>query len=536
MPDLMPQDRSVRATASQGVSAPAARAHKLLLEGCWLLIVVALATAVVSTTAHTSGRGEMMFLDGDSMVVPLFARSLISAQESDWGMSAVLFVPELFLYLLVSILPLGVAQMQLVAATLNLVCLYLALRLAAHWVMTSSQRRVIAAVGAYATYCLLILLEGAGDRNSLELASLLTLTTYYSGTVLAAIVTVAAAQRAIAAPTLPPVPTTTLIAVSAISSFSNPLFVAWAALPLIIVVLILPRATAWRRRAWVSACLALSAILGYCGRLPLEHWIIANGDNYFRSGHLAQSLAYYTDLFEARVASPQGIASCAVVIGLVGTALALSLRTWRERRAEGALVAGYAWFAPLAVTGGLLLLGTEAARYLQVWIFAPIMMILVLVDRLPARRTIWQASASRRILLLLIPCVLATGVTVGATVSAARAAQATDESLSCVVDWVDHSDRTGAGQFWSVRAVKAHIAEPARLVQVDYQMNGYGWLVDRNDFQAEAVSFLITDSQTYPFQLAEPYASAPYTNVDCGRFSIHDYGKLEIPIGPVWPQ
>src|SRR5690606_8509823 len=71
-----------------------------------------------------------------------------------------------------------------------------------------------------------------------------------------------------------------------------------------------------------------------------------------------------------------------------------------------------------------------------------------------------------------------------------------DADLQCVTDWVDASGRTGAGQFWTVRLPKLHLQDPSRLVQVDHRLNGYAWLVDRDDFDALAVSFLLEDTQT----------------------------------------
>ncbi|NKF32440.1 hypothetical protein HER21_39095, partial [Pseudomonas sp. BGM005] len=107
-----------------------------------------------------------------------------------------------------------------------------------------------------------------------------------------------------------------------------------------------------------------------------------------------------------------------------------------------------------------------------------------------------------------------------------------DDDLACVTDWVDASDRTGAGQFWTVRLPKLHLADPSRLVQVDHRLDGYAWLVDRADFAPDATaSFLIEDSQTVPWEL--PVQLDPERRIDCGRYTIVDFGDaVSLPIGP----
>ncbi|WP_244632275.1 hypothetical protein [Microbacterium sp. Se63.02b] len=113
----------------------------------------------------------------------------------------------------------------------------------------------------------------------------------------------------------------------------------------------------------------------------------------------------------------------------------------------------------------------------------------------------------------------------------ASAAGAADPDLTCVTAWVDASDRIGGGQFWTVRLPKLHLKDPARLVQVDHELNGYAWLVDRRDFDAGEVSFLVEDAQTVPWHL--PVPAVPDEVVDCGRYRILDFGTVTLPLGPL---
>lgn len=199
------------------------------------------------------------------------------------------------------------------------------------------------------------------------------------------------------------------------------------------------------------------------------------------------------------------------------------MRTAHASDAGDRLVATAAWALPLIVLVGGIAAGTHAARYLQPLVFAPILALLT-VPRVRTRR----ATLTR-----VVSAVVAVVLLVGGAASVPRivqAASAPDPDLACVTDWVDSSGRTGAGQFWTVRLPKLHATDPARLVQVDHELHGYAWLVDRRDFAAGEVSFLVEDAQTVAWNL--PTAATPTDVVACGRYRILDYAPATLPLGP----
>ena len=109
---------------------------------------------------------------------------------------------------------------------------------------------------------------------------------------------------------------------------------------------------------------------------------------------------------------------------------------------------------------------------------------------------------------------------------------APDADLDCVVAWTDASGRTGAGQFWTVRLPKAHVADPRSLVQVDHELRGYAWLVDRADFAVGEVTFLVLDAQSPTFELPAGASMEDAELVPCGRYTIADFGERALPLGP----
>ncbi|QYH34570.1 hypothetical protein [Salinibacterium sp. M195] len=513
-------------------AAIAARARtrvmtSVAVEILWLLGALGFALLVVTYLAGTSGRGELMFLDGDSMLVPLFSRSILEGTVSNWAMSAVLFVPEIAVFLGLSLVGWGIHEAQFLAAVANFVALYLVFRVAAA-TATSGNRAALAATAGFVAVCALALTEGGGDGDSAELASLLATTTYYAATVLGALLSVGITRRLVGSSAPQYLLLVALFVVASLSTFSNPLYLAWASAPLLLIVIVTGIGAAWGR-SQVSVILALvgGSALGYLLRIPFASWIVANPDNYLRPGHLRGSFVYYWSLFSERLSSPAGVVSVAVVIAFTLLGVWLTVRSLRHGATASAVVAAYSWFAPLATTVGFILMGTEASRYLQLWAFAPALALVVLITdagRTAPAETPWR----RTIALAALPALVGGVMFVVAAPAAAQRATEQDASLACAVTWVNASGAVGAGQFWSVRAVKTHADNPAQLIQTDFELRDYAWLVDRSDFAQRAVSFVIVDDQSYPFTLPPGAEDLPVTTIDCGRFQILDYSPASV--------
>jgi len=477
----------------------------------------------------SSARAELLFRDGDSLIVALLSRSLLAGGPQDWAMSSVLFLPETAVFtLLDALLPFDVETLLAVNAVVDLLALYGALRLVA------GRRREGAApvawsVAALGVFGMLAMTETSASRDALELASLPLTTTYYSATVIASVLAVGIVRRMLDHDRPRAVLLAALTAVVAVSVLSNPLVVAWAVLPIGVLLVLQAvrsgRATPGRRTtSWTApaalAALAAGTVIGFVSRIPFSAWIANTGAGYAQPERWRESLVYYGGLLGDRVGSPLGLLGAAMTVGLLAWAVARSIRS---RDAGARFVAAAAWLAPLLVVVGGIALGTHAARYLQPVAFAPVLALVAdprVMGLAPHLRR--QASAVIAVLLLIGGCLSIPRV--------AAAASRPDADLACVTTWVEASGRVGAGQFWTVRLPKLHLTDPSRLVQVDHRLNGYAWLVDRTEFEAGSVSFLLEDAQTVPWEL--PVPAVPDEVVSCGRYRILDFGDAALPLGP----
>ncbi|GGM35854.1 hypothetical protein [Microbacterium saperdae] len=474
---------------------------------------------IVSGQMAASARSELLFRDGDSLIVALFAQSSSSGGPSHWALSSVLFLPETAVFTgLDLLLPFDVNGVLAASAVVNLLMFYGALRLVAGR-RRSGTSPVTWALIATAVFGLLAVTETSASRDALELASLLLTTTYYSTTVIAVVLSVGLIRRFVAhekrgAGLLVP-----LASVAALATLSNPLFAVWATIPLIVVLAVLALRPASRSRMLLSlAVLVGGTAIGFLGRIPFSEWIANTGAGYAQPELWVQSVGYYSHLLGDRLTTPLGVIGTLLTVALLVFA---AIRSIRVHEPAERVVALAAWVIPVLVVLGAIALGTHAARYLQPLAFAPVLALVAAPRALsiPRLRPVFAAIA---VMLLA-----------GSVVSIPRlasAAQAPDADLTCVTGWVDASGRTGAGQFWTVRLPKLHLDDPARLVQVDHQLNGYAWLVNRTDFDVGEVSFLIEDAQTVAWQL--PLDVVPDGVVDCGRYRILDFANTPLPLGP----
>ncbi len=476
---------------------------------------------VVAGQVAASARGELLFRDGDSLIVALLARSVLAGDPPDWAMSSVLFLPESAVFaVLDAVLPLEVNALLAVAAVLNLLALYGALRLVAGR-RREGRTPVVWSLFGLVAVGVLASTETSPSRDTLELASLSLTTTYYSATVVGFLLSVGLTRRVLdrdrgGSPLL-----VASGAVAAVSTLTNPLYAVWATVPLTTVLLIgLRRQAARPRMLTLAAVLIGGTLIGFLGRIPFGAWIANTGAGYAQPAQWPQALAYYGGLVADRLSTPLGAFGCALVLALLALAV---VRSMRAADAGARLVATIAWLAPLLVVIGAVALGTHAARYLQPLAFAP---VLALVASPRALRM--PTGAARTIAVVAAVLVLVSGALSIPRLSAA--AEADDPGLTCVTNWVNRTDRVGAGQFWTVRLPKLHVDDPSQLVQVDHQLNGYAWLVNRHDFDVGEVSFLVEDAQTVQWQL--PVPAVPDEVVDCGRYRILDFGETSLPLGP----
>jgi hypothetical protein len=329
----------------------------------------------------------------------------------------------------------------------------------------------------------------------------------------------------------------TLLGVAAVSTLTNPLYLGWEAIPLVLVFGLLAwrRAVPWRCFGRVTAVLAAGAALGLLGRIPFASMITKDGPAYANPGNPTGTLIYYARLLLDRTSNLLGSLELIAVLVLLLVAIIVFRRSVAVADGSTGIVAGMAWAAPLVVVVGMVALGGVGTRYFQPVFFAPLGAVVLLPGLFSEGGVVRRLP--RRAMTVLV-AVLA-GVSLAASALAALTmrdtAQAMDPAIRCVDSWITASHRTGAGRFWTIRGPKAYLADPRQLVQVDNSFGAYPWLTDRSDYRSQKVSFVLSDAQYPAPALPAAVAEAPRQTVACGRYTITDFGSEVLALGPVNP-
>jgi hypothetical protein len=494
---------------------------------------LAVALAAVAHLCLTP-RSWVLFSDADSVLLPMMRASAAVGEPQQWALSSVLFLPERALYDATAALGLGARASLAIDAVANLVLLYAALRIVAALVRPGPrQHGMAAALVAFTVFAAFTFLDSSPAWESLELPSLLATTTYYSATVLATVLAAGLGTGVLAGPRRRAARAgVVLSALTAGSVLTNPLFLAWAAVPLGIVaaVLVASRRVPLRRGGGLAGALAAGAAQGFLLRIPFASVIVRDAAAYARPSNAVPTLGYLVHELVARTGTVEGLVSVAAIDTVLVVDVLLLVRAFRARRTGAVALLCLAVVTPVVVTTGDVLLGAPADRYLQPAWFAPLLP-LVLVP-LPTR--LWDVLRARRA-RLAVTGVLAAVAVVGAGVTAASAATP-DSGIRCLDAWITASGRTGAGRFETIRGPKAYLADPRRLLQVDQGLRAEPWLTDRADYDVSRVSFLVADASTPAFSTGT--AGAPLRSISCGRYRVLDWERpvlTVLPSGSITP-
>lgn len=483
-----------------------------LVEGGGLAFALVGSLSVVAVLA-SGDRAWLLFYDGDSVLPALVAGSLRISQPQDWALSPVLFLPELSLFLLLDSLGLTTKGTFLAYAVASCVILYVSLRFLPYAAGLDRHRRkdIASALLGFAFVLLLISLDRSDDRNSLEVASLVVTGTYYGATTVAMLLSVALVARLVSADRPRFRLGAAVTGIAALSTMSNPIYLAWCTTPLILVVLLIVRAkrVGVQQGATIIALLFLGVGSGIALRLPFSEVIVSDVATYARFDRVLASLEYYAGLISARAATADGL----VAVLLTGASIGACSVAYRihalRRNTAGILVCGFGMIAPLVILVGSVLLGTQASRYLAALFFAPVAGLIVIL-----RMRLRSTGVHRLVRALGVLAAISAAFLAACRLN--HISRTLDPDLRCVIDWIESAEGTGAGQFWTVRSAKAYLDEPNRLLQVDQTMSPYRWLINQADFEDRKVSFLITGPNDAGFEPVDEHARK-----ECGAFTIH---------------
>lgn len=526
--DAQPATEVVRPTADGRSRARRLRSGQ---EALGALVALALSVIALRHVVATA-RVDLLWYDGDSVLLPLVQRSMQLGQPFEWAMSpALFFFPELPVYLLCSVVTATPQQALALNGVLVLLAVYVLVRAAANELMPAARRSARIAVSAVALgfVTLLVLTESSATATSLELASLLLTTTYYYGAVLAMLGTAVLVLRAVR---LGRASTTVLVVLgllAACTTASNPLYVPWSAAPVVVTLLLLAaaRRLPWRPVLLLAAVVTAGSVVGYLLRIPLRPFVSLDPSTYVQPSRAGETLGFFAALTDDRAGSAAGDAG--LLLLFVGVLLSVggTVWAWRVRTSRTVLVAAaLPLVTVVAVSAGVVVAGSETPRYLEPIVTAPLLALVAVAElaRTAVRAT--QVHRPRRGVRVVL-AVAATGVLLAGTATTPgtvhAVAQARYGPAGCLDRWADGRDVVGVGQFWTVRPLATYSSTNVQLLQVRDTFQTYPWLVDLGAYRNADPTFVVIGSGDVWTTAVEDSLGAPASITHCSGFDVYDY-------------
>jgi hypothetical protein len=495
--------------------------------------LVALALSVIALRhVVATARVDLLWYDGDSVLLPLVRRSMELGQPFEWAMSpALFFFPELPVYLASAAVTATPQQALALNGVLVLLAVYALVRAAAGELMPAARRSERIAVSAVALgfVTLLVLTESSATATSLELASLLLTTTYYYGVLLAMLGTAVLVLRAIRVGRATPPVLVVLGLVAACTTASNPLYVPWSAAPVVVTLLVLALA---RRLPWspvllLAGTVTVGSVVGYLLRIPLRPFVSLDPSTYVQPSRAGQTLRFFAALTDDRAATAAGDAGLLLAFAGVLLTVGGTVWAWRVRTSRTVLVAAaLPLVTVVAVSVGVVIAGSETPRYLEPVVTAPLLALVAVAElaRTAVRRT--RVHRPRRgirvVLAIAAAAVLFAGVATAPSTARAVTAARYDPA-SCLDRWADGRDVVGVGQFWTVRPLAAYTSRNVQLLQVRDTFETYPWLVDLGAYRDAAPTFVVIGSRDLWTTAVEDSLGRPATITHCTGFDLYDY-------------
>ncbi|MFZ7086666.1 hypothetical protein [Curtobacterium sp. RRHDQ10] len=510
--------------------------HAAALELVGLLTAISLTVASLRHVIATD-RVQLLWYDGDSVLLPLVERSMRLGLPFEWAMSpALFFFPEIPVYLVCAAVTTTPQAALALNGVLVLVALYVILRVVAAQLMPDATRavRIGVSVLAIGVVTVLVLTESGAVASSLELASLLLFSTYYYGVVLAMLGTAAIALRVVrdasrAVPRTSWVALTVLVLLAVCTTASNPLYVPWSAGPVLVTVglLAVTRRLPWRVVLTLAVALGGGSTVGYLLRIPLGPFVSLSPSTYVHPAQAAETLGWFAALTDSRAATSLGDAELLLLFLGFAAGVAGMVWAWRVRASRTVLVAStLSTVTVLVVSVGVVVAGSETPRYLEPIVTAPLLALVAVAELTRAHigrtRLHRTGRGFRGVVAVVTAAVLVTGAAVvPTTIGAVRAA--TYAPAACLTTWVDGRDLQGVGQFWTVRPLAAYATPRAGLLQVTDTFSTYAWMTNLAAYRDAHPTYVLIGSRDIWRTPVQDVLGDPASIAHCSGYDIYDY-------------
>lgn len=515
----------------------------LLLRESWPVLIIVLAITAEIAHIATSDWREVFLYHSDSLTLPAVKASLAQKEPFDWIFSSQIFLfPEGALYAIASLVTTSIKASLVFNAYLNVVLLYALLRLMVRKVSSQSPvKQIYIALGCTFLPIMYMLLERNVSINQTSIATIFLFNTYYYGLILSALLLLLLTlhiTQALPAKTLDKrkrsgaITLFSVVVITALTSFSNPLFILQFSLPflLTVVVLFLVNQVSFRAAFLLSVGQLIGIALGSIARVPFDRFFAADVNQYIQTYNIPLSLTtFHQDIvlsMSRRSSKTELLMILLVYIVSVFVSLLIIYKITRGHKHAQApaylLLSLFASIAPVVIVIGVIITGNATTRYFIPLAIFPLLGLLQLVE---IKLNFFIAR-----LLLVGSTILLIGLGIWgfASVHTASSLLNNTQDISCLAKSLNNQKANGVGEYWTVRKLDVYGQKTQRVLQVNPNFTIYPWLNNIAAYHRKDFNFVVVDEGNTPTPLTKNAASVlgtPTKIYTCSGYYVYMYSR-----------
>ncbi len=532
----------------------------MLLEVWAVFLVIA---SILFELRHIarSDWAQILLYNGDSLVLPLLHQSFASREPMHWVFSSqTFFFPEYPLYWLSSLVSPTPQVALTVNAGLNVLLLYVLMRVIVRFLAPGSRfRQILFAVVAVGLFFVILYTErGAyvippGLVNPSEIATLFLISTYYYGVILVALLVIALTlwlfagfREARASRRNVVVYVALVLALVTLITCSNPLYVLQFMLPFgfAIVILLVTRRVSWRTAAIILLPELVGLGLGALGRHLLARFIPANLGGYVQPGQIPHALDVLKNVVHIWISGPFGTVKFALLcVLLIGPLAYLGWLVARLvlARTRGAVLTPrpvselfvilFVIAGSVSLVAGQIVTGQNLTRYLVTLFVFPLLSLLLFAD--PgglgnSLRALSRTLARHGRVWISVVCtvsVLAAAALVAVSAPTVRSMATVPAvpGMTCLERWAGGAVVNGVGSFMVTRPIKLYGDLKGQLLQTTAVMTVQPWMNNLDSYESAHFTFVLVDPYDIRKSAVLSALGRPALISSCANFDIYDY-------------
>ena len=523
----------------------------------WPVVVAAFAGLIAMGHIADSPWKDTFLYNSDSLILPMIEKSIANGESMHWIFSSQNFLfPEGLFFFLSTLFTDSPQTALLTNGVLNIVALYVLLRVIAHLLAHRSRHRYVEisiALAATFLFVVYVLLEPTASVNRSGIASTFLMTTYYYGVILTGLGLIALAlwvtrsfsqadwgrRRSI-------IFAVASAALATITTFSDPLYVMQVVAPFAVTALLLVflNRLSWRGLLVLLAPTAVGVLIGFGLRVVFRSIFASGLGSYVAINNIPEAIKLFrTALFEM-LSSAQGtfkLLISAVILIITVAILVFALyaqsrpRLARRIATAEVFIAAFVSISAISLVVGQVLTGTTNTRYLEPLFLFPLLTV-VSVGVYILRRLLVEVKSSemRRSLsrfnlgigVLASALIVVLGVI--STPPVVRAANGEGYTgTACFDDFVGDKDINGVGSFWSVRALDLYGHSEGRVLQVEDEFRVFQWMNNITPYADKTLSYVVDDGAGQFDNEDIAALGEPADVIQCPSYVIYDYAGTD---------